>query len=547
MSPALHRLVAAALLALFVAPAQAQTQESCDPIGGGLEFCAAETAFVRREDGDRLYTNAAGASGSETFLDFRIFDPIDPMPSYDEAFPMALEVMAQEYGITAADFEPLPLFDSEVGIAGESGVMRFYNVGAGRIPDFAFDLTFGIALLLDESRIVMGTSTEMARQPGFGHTADVFLALKMVQPEGGTAQAPPADPPLATAAASTAEGPCNDIGKGVAFCYGGTAFSPIEGDLTETWYSNVARGRDTETVLLISTIDAAGPNVGYPDLFALLRKVEAGGYGIEPSALTEIVPPRPASVAGQNGQEAYYRVTGGTIAGEPNPIVLGYAVLLLPGYTLVVQSKEYGTIPSAGHVMDLEAARAAIRLPGAAPAEDPAAEALQALLAPPGVGTCDDLAAGVQLCDLRSIDWKAFTPASNGRIQVAIGDTAGVIWAEPFDGFTPPISEQARHDLQDKLHGRMVDIWLENQGIANQDAGIGHLLGMRVGAHEEAPLAQFMTLMVEGDDGPETAGITLYLAADHYVVLLSTNPGHGTSEDHFFLAEELMRGVRSPG
>ena len=169
------------------------------------------------------------------------------------------------------------------------------------------------------------------------------------------------------------------------------------------------------------------------------------------------------------------------------------------------------------------------------------------MIAPPSLPACDNLDRGVTLCDIRDIGWDVFRAQGDGAVEVGVGDTLATIFTIDADGYTPPIDAQRRLDLQRDSHARLSGAWLDNRGTPPEKTYIDYMLGIRTGQGEEAPLAQFETYMIDDGAGFNTYGVTLFLGTDYGVVVLSENPGQGTSEDHFFLIEELMRGIRLPG
>ena len=217
-------------------------------------------------------------------------------------------------------------------------------------------------------------------------------------------------------------------------------------------------------------------------------------------------------------------------------IIQSHTVAYTDEAVLIVYSFEYGTAPSLDHGLNVNLALKYVRETGKAGADS--AQSGEAS------STCYDIGEGVSLCDLDGLGWDSIQPADDKPgLWLDIGDATADVYAYEVKGFTPPISEDKRLDLQRVYVSGVIDMMLDVLSLDPSAVEVDSLLGVPTGADGKLGLAQMESMFTNENGTIVSRAATVHLGPDYVVVLTSGNTGRGVSEDHYFLVEEVMRSV----
>ena len=338
---------------------------------------------------------------------------------------------------------------------------------------------------------------------------------------------------IASAASAQSEEVCDPLGHGLEFCRSNTSFEPLEGN--PNTYVSYAPGVEEGLTLIFAVQDKPDRALTNDLLFKFAREMWARSAGVAPDALTELTR-IPVTVAGHDGEQVYYFQPSGTVPGMDLDIIQSHTVAYTDEAVLIVYSFEYGTTPNLDHGLNVITALKFVRETSEAGADS--AQSGEAS------STCYDIGEGVSLCDLDGLGWDVIKPAEDGPgLWLDIGDTAADVYAYAVNGFTPPISEDKRLDLQGAYMADAIIVVLEVLGLDPSTVEVDSLLGVPTGADGELGLAQMESMFTKENGAVYSRAVTAYVGPDYVVVITSGNPGRGVSEDHYFLVEEIMRSV----
>lgn len=332
-----------------------------------------------------------------------------------------------------------------------------------------------------------------------------------------------------------AQSDCVAFTPEVSFCHGATAMTPFDAGEDRDWYLSA----DESVIMWFYVNDSVSEGISDEKILEALLKSDARSLNISYEELQVVVPFRTVEFGGNKGLEAYYVVPGGTQPNEPDDRVMGRSIVNLPSALISMNTSEYGQYPSPSNALAALAARNAFRVGG------------QAGVAQSQNGTttgCDDLSAGVRLCGIRDLAPLYYEIYPNGGVELTIGDAIAEISVTALQDQGSPLQEAERFERQMSAHSVILPKWLEFRGTAPSDAGIGMMLRFPTGdgPGQESRQAFAETYFIDDGGGVNTHGLSVFLGAGYYVLVMSSNPGQGASEDHLFMLEEIFRGLRLP-